>query len=56
MNDRLYPKKTHPAEAYCSHRYWAYVNKGDDDADKECFCDIDNEICYGKGACTKGEE
>lgn len=55
MNDRLYPKRTHPAEAYCSHEYWAYVNKGDD-AEKECFCDLDGEVCYGKGACGRESE
>ena len=53
--NRIYPKDTIPHEDYCSHRYWTYVNKGEDDCEKECCCDIDDEICFGKSACGKLE-
>ena len=40
----------------CPHRYWTLVPKGDDDTDKECFCAIDGEVCYGNEVCKKKEK
>ena len=37
MNDRIYPKRSYPKESACDHRYWMYISKGEDDAEKECF-------------------
>ena len=56
MLTHIYPIDTYPKDAYCEHRYWAYVSKGDDDAEKECFCDLNDEICFGKGACKNKAE
>ena len=56
MDNRIYPKGTVPEEKYCDHRYWAYVSKGDDDAEKECFCDLDDGHCFGVDVCTKRKE
>lgn len=54
MFDRMYPKQSHPEESACDHCYWKYINIGDD-IGKECFCDIDDEFCFGKDACTRTE-
>ena len=56
MNDKLYPKQTYPADKACPHRYWAFVRKGDDDTELECFCDLDGKVCYGNDACGKESE
>ena len=56
MSDRLYPKQTNPADKACPYSYWMYISKGDDDAEKECCCDLDGEVCYGKDACGKESE
>jgi hypothetical protein len=51
MIDRLYQKRSIPKESACDHCYWKYISKGEDDAEKECFCDLDDEYCFGKRAC-----
>ena len=56
MNDRIYPKRSHPQSSACDHSYWMYISKGEDDAEKECFCDLDDEVCYGKDTCGKESE
>ena len=56
MDNRMYPKRTVPKEEHCDHSYWAYASKGDDDAEKECFCDLDDGYCFGVDACTKRKE
>lgn len=59
MRQRSYGRSermTIPKECGCEHRYWTLVNKGDDDTDKECFCAIDGEVCYGNEVCKKKEK
>ena len=55
MFDRLYPKRSHPKESACNHCYWKYISKGED-TEKECFCDLDDEYCFGKCACGKEQD
>lgn len=52
MLDRIYPKRSYPEKSFCGHRYWKYIKSGDD-AEKECFCDLDGEFCFGKAVCEK---
>lgn len=49
MIERLYPVNSYPKESYCKYRYWAYDHR----ENKDCYCALDSELCFGKDFCRK---